>query len=104
MSLWGNAPISKPYVVDFNDGTEVRVDAYDIQEAMMAGAIKRCHEAGVESGPQVVGVRPDADKLKQRQLEDGAVARLLSSVLRGVDREGAPDPDKDDDEGQANDG
>ncbi len=94
--MWGTTPISKPYVVEFDDGTEVSVDAYDIQEAVMAGVLKRCHEAGIESGPAVVGVRPDADKLKQRELADGMVARLVSSVQSRPGGEDEPDPDKDD--------
>jgi hypothetical protein len=81
MGLFDRTPVSKPYVIEFEDGTEVKVDAYDIQEALMAGCMKRSRTNGPgEELPNVAGARPDADKLKQRALDDGLVRRLVGSI------------------------
>ncbi len=79
MGIFNNTPISKPYVVEFEDGTEAKVDAYDIQEACMAGAMKRNQENTGDS-PAVIGIRPDADRLKQRAAQDGMVRKLVESI------------------------
>ena len=81
MALFGGTLESRPYVIEFEDGTEVKVDAYDVQEAMFTGVLKRNQECGEGEGPRVVSARPDADALRQRRVEDSEVRRLLGSVL-----------------------
>ena len=93
--LFSDKLVSKPYVVEFEDGSEMKVDAYDIQEAMFTGVLKRNRECGEGEGPSVVGARPDADVLRQRALDDGLFRRLVASIYTDLatpveDPEGDP--------------
>lgn len=85
MSLFDKTLRSRPYVVEFKtqDGkVEVKVDAYDAEEAMLAGILQVNSQHGDDPTREVSGVRPNIDKLRETETENSVVKIIIDSVSR----------------------
>ncbi len=87
MSLLNKKLTPRPYVVELTspDGTtvEVKVEAYDAIEAIVAApfAADKLYGKGVTR--DISGIRPDVDQLRAAAMEERMVRRIVESALKG---------------------
>lgn len=84
MSLFNKEPQPRPYLVEMTapggDPVEVKVEAYDVMEAVFCAALRATTQHGEDLTRVVTGVRPDVDKLRFAAAEDSVVRRIVDAV------------------------
>ena len=92
MSMLDKNPKSRPYIVELTspDGTkmEVKVDAYDACEAIIAAVCRADAESGDGPERKVTSIKPDVDRLREVAMETSMVRRIVEGVGRVEPKKG----------------
>lgn len=84
MSLFDKELRSRPYVIELVSagGTvvEVKVEAYDVMEAIVTAMVRAETEHGEDPTRKVSNMRPDVDHLREQAMAESVVKRIVDGA------------------------